>query len=562
MVAVAAPPARAPSPIAREVFFARLRGRAAARDTKGWEEKDRLLLDGCHPLQRAAALDTSKRIVLLCGGRAGKTTLKKVRFLRRMIRKRGAKCLFIAKSATSAEDLMWAQLKETCERLGFAAGVDVRYTEDRLRCTLMKNGSTLRLVGADDTAEIDKLRGQPFDEVGIDEAASHKPELLQYLIEQAVGPRLGDYRGTLVLGGTPGSILRGLFYELTMNGSTKSRMWSERDQHPGWNGWSMHKWNMKMAAPYAERIANAWAEALEQKEMNGWSDDHPAWRREYLGEWAADDTQMVFRYRSEVDGELWNQWDPPRDELGIAQLPKARGEWHYSIGMDLGGGRTNSTGSSVKNESVKAVGDPTAIEIFAWDDQDTSKTLWHVFELHTLERMYPRKLAELFLGEALDHGRPEGLFGRLGWPDAMIADIGSLGGLVLEELANTYGIAIEPARYRDRHDAIESFNGDLIDGRLKVLKGSVLETQLMNLQWDLDRYGMLAKSKRQRDDAADAACYARAKAAHLLAEAQATQPKRESAFERVGKEREPVPVRGEFDDILSEDSGYYDEETW
>jgi hypothetical protein len=558
MVTVAAPSARAPSPIAREVFFARLRGRAAARDTKGWEEKDKLLLESCHPWQRGFAQDPAKRIVLLCSGRAGKTTGGLIRFLRRMIRTRNAKCLFIAKAATSAEDLMWTQLKDMNERLG----IEARYTEDRLRCTLAKNGSTLRLVGADDTKEIDKLRGQPFHEVGIDEAASHKPENLQYLIEQAVGPRLGDYHGTLWLAGTPGSILRGLFYDLTKHGTDRSIPWETRGDHGGASKWSLHKWNMKMAAPYAERIGNAYQEFLEMQELNGWSEQHPAVRRERDGDWAADDTQMVFRYRSEVDGELWNQWSPEKDELGIAQLPKARGEWHYSIGMDLGGGRTNSTGSSVKNESVKAVGDPTAIEIFAWDDQDTSKTLWHVFELHTLERMYPRKLAELFLGEALDHGRPEGLFGRLGWPDAMIADIGSLGGLVLEELANTYGVAIEPARYRDRHDAIESFNGDLIDGRLKVLKGSVLETQLMNLQWDLDRYGMLAKSKRQRDDAADAACYARAKAAHLLAEAQATPTKRESAFERVGKEREPAPVRGEFDDILSEDSGNYDEDAW
>lgn len=553
MVAVAAPFATASPLIAREVFFTRLRGRAAARDTKGWAEKDRVLLEGCHPFQRAAVEDTSKRVVLLCGGRAGKTTLMKVRFLRLMIRKRGAKVLFIAKSSTAAEDLMWSQLKETIERLG----LDAKYNEERLRCTLVKNGSTLRLVGADDTAEIDKLRGQPFDEVGIDEAASHKPELLQYLIEQAVGPRLGDYRGTLLLGGTPGSILRGLFYELTMHGSSKSRLWSERDQHPGWRGWSMHKWNMQMAAPYAERIANAWAEALEQKELNGWSDQHPAWRREYLGEWAADDTQMVFRYRAEVDGEPWNQWEPERDELGIAVLPAPRGEWHYVIGFDLGGGRR--TEGEVPTGEAQNLGDPTAIEIFAWDDQDASKTLYHVYEYYSRERLYARRLAELLLGEERSLDRPAGLFGRLGWPDGMVADIGSLGGMVLEELANVYGIAIEPAQKKNRHDAIEGTNGDLIDGRMKILKGSVLETQFMNLQWDIDRYGMIAKNKRQRDDAADGGIYARAKASHLLSEERAAAPPREGAYERVGKERDPAPPRGEFDDLLSDGGDYFDD---
>jgi len=60
--------------IAREMFFARLRGRATARDTKGWAEKERLLLESCHPFQRPFVEDTARRIVVLCSGRAGKTS--------------------------------------------------------------------------------------------------------------------------------------------------------------------------------------------------------------------------------------------------------------------------------------------------------------------------------------------------------------------------------------------------------------------------------------------------------------------------------------------------------
>jgi hypothetical protein len=569
MVALAASPFASPQ-IAREVLFARLRGVAARRDTKGWGEKEKLLLDGCHPFQKPFVQDEARRIVVLCSGRAGKTTGGRVRFLRRMMRKRGAKCLFIAKSAPAAEDLMWAPLKETAERLGLEA----RFREDRLRCTLIKNGSTLRLVGADDTAEIDKLRGQPFDEVGIDEAASHKPELLQYLIEQAVGPRLGDYRGTLWLAGTPGSILRGLFYELTMPGSERSLLWSERDKHPHFRGWSMHWWNMEQAAPYATPIANAWAEALEQKALNGWSDQHPTWRREYLGEWAADDTQMMFRFRAAVDADMveqrpelvlgapWNEWEPERDDLGIAVLPKARGEWHYSIGLDLGGGRASGNGVAIKAGAPTPAGDPTAIEVWAWDDQDPAKTLYHVYEFHSRDRLSLRQLAQIFLGEECSLTAPEGLFGRLGWPDGMIADIGSLGGMVLQEMANVYGISIEPAQHKHRHDAVEGMNGDLIDGRAKIMKGTVLWKQLQDLQWEIDRYGLTAKNKRQRNDAADAGCYGRAIAAHLLSETQAHPPVRENKFERVGKEREPEPVRGEFDEWAGSDDDFGADGDW
>jgi hypothetical protein len=498
--------------------------------------------------------DTARRIVVLCSGRAGKTSGGRRRLLRRMMKKRGAKCLFIAKSAPAAEDLMWQPLKEATEQLGLEA----RFREDRLRMTLAKNGSTLRLVGADDTAEIDKLRGQPFDEVGVDEAASHNPERLQYLIEQAVGPRLGDYKGTLWLAGTPGSMLRGFFYELTQDYCSKK-------------GWSFHWWNMEQAAPYVAAIQSAWEEALIQKEANGWGDQHPTWLREYMGRWAADDTQMVFRYRPHVTREMaeendkltvgspWNQWDPEKDEVGIAILPKPKGEWHYVVGVDLGGGRTNSAGSEKKDLAIKIKGDPTAIEAWAWDDGDPEKNVWHVFEFHSHETVSIRGLARVFLGEELDKDSPGGLFGRLGWPDGMIADIGSLGGLILEELANNYGVVIEPALKKNLHDSREGMNGDLIDGRAHVMKGSVLEQQLSDLQWDIDRYGLLAKNKRQRDDASDAGCYGRGIAFHLLSEAP--PPDKRDHQREVIVPRAPEPRR-DFEDYGVTETYYEDEESF
>ena len=35
-----------------------------------------------------------------------------------------------------------------------------------------------------------------------------------------------------------------------------------------------------------------WANALATKRRRGWSDDHPTWRREYLGEWVADNSEL------------------------------------------------------------------------------------------------------------------------------------------------------------------------------------------------------------------------------------------------------------------------------
>lgn len=529
------------SPLSRRAFFGRWSRAVAARSTAGWEEKIAVLLALCHPWQRDFVQDRSRLICALVGARGGKTTGGRARFFVRMMRTKRARCLFIAKSREDARELIWEKLKETVGELGLQD--EVVFQEQRLVMTFKRNRSFLKLVGADDQAEIDKLRGKPWHEVGIDEAASMRPELLENLIIQVLGPRLGDYKGTLWVVGTPGHILRGYFYDLTKEGSEKSRPYREMDKHPGWTGWTFHAWNVQDAAPYAQAIANAWEDALLQKLNEGWSDDNPIWRRERLGKWAADDTRMVFRYSVER-----NRWKPAeKDRHGVAVLPPPRGRWHFVVGMDLGHS------------------DPTAVEVLAWDDGDTGKNLWHVFEFYQ-RGVYARILAVLFLGADLNANVPTGLFESLGWPDGMVADVGRGGGesAELAELANVYGLAIEPAKEKDRHDSIELFNGDLLDGRIHVLEGSKLEEQLLGLQWEIDKWGLPEKNKRQRDDAADGGMYARKIAWHLSSTEPVEKHRKLGKFESVGRElevRSPAPEFSEFVD-LTETFTHDDADYW
>lgn len=521
------------SPIARAVFFERRRRHAAKYGGVDWKEVERRILAELHPFELSVVRDRAKRIVLRCGSRAGKTTAMIARFFLKMARKKRADCLFLAKSRPAARDLIWGRLKNVVEDLGIRDAVS--FSEARLEMRF-SNGSTLKLEGADDRREVDKKRGRPRDEVWIDEAASHDPKLLDYLIDEAVGPRLGDYQGVLGLGGTPGRFLRGLFWETTKPGAELSQPWSEVEQDPDDEKWSFHFWNMPMVLEvcHVEAIANAWKTALRDKARKKWSDDNPIWRREYLGFWAQDFTQMVYAFQAERDGKLWNVWKPEKDELGIAKLPAAKGQWHHAMGMDLG-----ST-------------DKTAIEIWAWDDCDPDHNLWHVFE-YSERKQYARTIAEVLIGEDLAANNPSGVFGRIGWPDGAMADIGSVGGMVLLELANVYGISVEPFRDRDYNGAVEGLNGDLVDGRAHVMADTVLHEQLEGLQWDVDAYGKPVKSKKQKDDEADAATCGRAKAAHLLSEAPPPPPPRpESKYERVGREREPLAPRGVFDDMIGE----------
>jgi hypothetical protein len=117
------------------------------------------------------------------------------------------------------------------------------------------------------------------------------------------------------------------------------------------------------------------------------------------------------------------------------------------------------------------------------------------------------------------------VLGRTGWPVGFVADRDGNGDAILRELAHVYGIAIEGADKKNYMDSIELFNGDLVDGRIKVMEGSKLEEQLLHQQWAIDEdSGKLKKHKGQRDDLTDSAIYIRRKMGHLFAEPERPAP--------------------------------------
>lgn len=499
------------------------RQRQKLLEVSGWTEKDQLLLAECHPKQRGFVVDPGRRVCALTGRGGGKTTAVRVRYVRRMQKVPKARTLYIATTRDQAAEFMWEPLKELCDRFQIQA----RFAEQKLKCTF-KNKSFLRLVGADDKKEVEKQRGQPFHEVWIDESASHPAPILEALLFKIIGPRLGDFGGMLGMVGTPGHILKGRFYDATRNGSSIHRKWEDRDkpEYKDFSGWSFHKWNLLDGAPYVPALARLWAEALIEKADNKWSDDNPIWRREYLGEWAADDTENVYKYRPHLDdGTPWNEWNPQVDRWGFADLakefPKFK-EWHYTYGMDLGHS------------------DPFALEILAWCPYDPEKRLFHVYE-YVKTGMYAKTIAEhltgkdyvqrLLAGKLGGAEEPGGVLGHTGWPEAIWADTAGLGEMVLDELSKVYGIQATAAEKKNKFDAIELFNGDLIDGRVKVLANSKLAEQLGSLQWAVDDFGKLKEDKAQANHSTDAAIYARRGASHMWTE---DEPKKRS---------DNVPVR-------------------
>ena len=475
--------------------------RFAQRDTfdKAWiDEKSALILRDCHPKQRGFVNDPHRRVSALVGRRGGKTTGFRARAVLRMLRVPRARILYIAETRGHAEQLMWNPLKDLLERLH----IDATFNETKLRCTLARNGSQIRLVGASDTAEVDKLRGEKFHEVGIDEAASFPRARLENLIDRVIGPALGDYRGVLCMFGTPGHLLQGPFYDATRPGSDMHRRYDDRDldEYDGWTGWSSHSWTLQDGAPFVEAMANAWQEALTEKADKKWSDDNPIWLREWCGRWAADNTENVFKYRPHnEDGTPFNQWDPPRiGPLGFAKLPDAFNDWCHVIAMDEGHS------------------DPFALNVFAFSPTDTERRIYHRCSFEKTH-LYAQKIAHLLIGEDLNHEHPplSSIIGNTGWPDAMVADMGEA---MIDELQNVYGIRITPVQkgMKYKFPAVEVVNGDLLDGRLFILKGSPLEQQMMELQWVANEFGVLSENKAQANHSTDTAIYGRAAISTLI----------------------------------------------
>ena len=472
------------------------------------EVVDRRIRKTCHPKQADFVFDTARRVSLLTGRGAGKTTGELMRMIRVMVR-RTTNCVYIAATKDSAERLAWNDLKRLEDILGLGAGI--RGFNETKKTLRLPNGSTLLLFGCDDKNDIQKLRGTTWHEVAIDEVASIKKELLFELLHEVLGPRMV---GTIVVLGTPGKTLAGMFYDATRPGSEEHRPYSDRDslEYANWIKWSSHSWNIKDGvdagiAPMVE----LYREQLLTKEREGYSDDNPFWLREYLGVWASDGSANVYIYSAHRKLESgvtveWNQWTPKMGHDGFAILPDHIKDWGYGIGIDVG------------------FKDAFAMEVFAFSYSDPARTLYHVYEVYRT-RLGVRDFAKIFIGEDLNHNRYGGVVGAIGWPDILVGDFAGSGEFFMNELRE-YGITVAAADkpYKYKENAIELVNSDLHEGRIKMMNGSKVEGEMLSLQWVVDTYGKRQENKNQANHGCDAATYLRVAIASMLPSATADAP--------------------------------------
>ena len=452
----------------------------------------------CHPAQLDAATDPHALVSVLCPRGAGKTTAAEVRLLETMLTKARARCIFVTDTREHAAGICWDKFKEIIARLG----VEATFSQVARVITIVKNGSTLTLAGADDRAAIEKFRGIPYDGVVVDESASWPAQILEWFLDRGIIPRIGERDGWVMMIGTPGHRRAGPFYDATRPGGPTHRPFAERDD-PAWadeeREWSSHHWTLGEAALHVAAAAKLWAAALHRKQVKGWADTNPVWMREYLGLWAADDTDMMYRYRPHLDdGAAWNEWDPAKaGAMLVATLPPdVADDAMFVYAFD------------------KGFKDNFATNVFAFSPMDPRRRIFHVYGAEA-PGMSCRTFARLLLGSREDSpddpneaSDPQGLIGATGWPAGIVGDVD---GGFLKDLAEVYGVRAAKAdkKLESKVTTIEEINGDLAEGRILVLKGSRLAEQLVALQWVPDEYGGVKEDKSQANHSSDTLVYAR-----------------------------------------------------
>lgn len=431
------------------------------------------LMDALFPKQRAFVEDTNITKAALCTARAGKTFgVAAMLVAGASAPDVGFDTAYATITLKEAKRIMWngpSGLKAVNRQFDLG----LRFNNSDLVATTpgysQNEGHQIILNGAETEDDIEKLRGQPFKVVGIDEAGSFRAHI-DGLVKEVLFPRLLDYGGVLAMAGTPADVLAGFFYEVTT------------DQVPGW---SVHRWSLhdnphipKVKTKLVQNAADFVRLAMQRL---GWTEESPAYQREFMGRWVRDLTTLVYNHSA---------------RNLVPALPTPKGvHWRHGIGLDLG--------YSAGKETL-------GIEAGAWSPDWPAAYLIEGFKL---PKVSVDELAAILHTLGGREDQAERLKPAGGWRDVVakvlktcgryrdpiyVGDPGGLGAWILDELRMRHHIGVMMAEKSDKNAYIKTMNADLAADppRLYVVEGNPIVTEWEALQWAL-RTDL--KDKREED---------------------------------------------------------------
>jgi hypothetical protein len=142
------------------------------------------------PAQAAFIKDPARRKAALCTRRAGKTWATVILLAQTAIQKAGTNCAFLSYTLKTAKGTILKPLSDFLKK----SGIGSRYLKSEHTFEL-SNGSTIILLGADKPEQVEKLRGDKYPLVVIDEcgSGSYKRQL-DYIVDEVLAPAVAQYR--------------------------------------------------------------------------------------------------------------------------------------------------------------------------------------------------------------------------------------------------------------------------------------------------------------------------------------------------------------------------------
>lgn len=377
---------------------------------------------------------------------------------------------YITVNRTSAKRIIWRDLVKINSDYKLGGKLD------NTDLTITKpNGNIIYVTGAKDASDAEKLRGQKFRKVYVDECQSFRA-YIQDLVEDIVEPALTDYNGSLILIGTPGPVPAGYFYDASHNPA-----------------WSHHRWTM-VDNPHILRQSgrNPIDIIRELAERRGLSTSSPGILREYFGQWVKDVDSLVFTF------------NPLVNVTGSApSLP----DMTYIFGIDIGWK------------------DSDAIAVLGYHAK--SKNVYLVEELVTAKQDITSLVGQIKRLEAKYK------------PVRMVMDAGALGKKIQEEIRHRHGLHIEAAEKQRKHEFIKLLNDDLRTGKLLARPNSRFEEDCSLLQWDWTDPAKPVVDDRYHSDICDAVLYGWRECKHYFYEPEpAKAPRNMDAYMQELEQRE------------------------
>lgn len=420
-----------------------------AKAAKAEAERPKFSIESfCFDKQVSFIRDPARFKTAVCSRRSGKT-VSCAADLHATTEALEGDVAYITVNRTSAKRIIWRDLVKINSDYSLGGKLD------NTDLTITKpNGNVIYVTGAKDASDAEKLRGQKFRKVYIDECQSFRG-YIKDLVEDIIEPALTDYNGSLVLIGTPGPVPAGYFYDCSHNPA-----------------WSHHKWTM-LDNPHIKRLSGR--EPLdiitELAARRGLKLTSPGIEREYFGLWRKDDDSLVYTFDPLLNSTL--------------KVPDHT-DMTYIFGVDIGWK------------------DSDAIAVLGYHAK--SKNVYLVEELITAKQDITSLVAQI---KALQSKYN---------PVRMVMDAGALGKKIQEEIRHRHGLHMEAAEKQRKYEFIKLLNDDLRTGKLQARLGTRFEEDCSLLQWDWEDPAKPVIDDRYHSDICDAVLYAWRECKHYFYE--------------------------------------------